>query len=1277
MASRSELAPPEQIDLRSGTNSWKRWIKRFEMYLVAAGLDKESEPRKVSLLLHCIGESSIDVSTAQGIDVSKDTLAEAIKKLKEFMEPTRNVVYERYKFFARIQEEDEPVDNFVADLRVLASTCEFGDQTDSLIRDKIVLHGNDERVRERLLRDSSLTMNSAIKMVRAAEQSTKQLRMVKGGGESKILQVAADVECTYCGFRHIPRKCPAFGKTCTKCGKKNHFRKMCRSKAVAEVTEKAEVAVVEDFFIGVVTRKDADTRWLAELYLESDQIRVKLDSGAEANILPVKIYQELRKKPEMVGCNTILTTVDGSKMRALGKVFIMASKEWKGQKREIVFIVANVPLDYAILGLPSLTELSYIKRLDNIELFHIDRNTILEKYEGLFDNQLGCMPHIHDFAVDPLVRPTVCPPRRIPFALMNPVRKEIERMEGLGVIEKQTKPTEWVSSLCTVRKPNGSIRVCLDPTFLNRAIRRRHYSLNSIDQVLAKLSQARFFTKLDAKSGFWQVKLTDRSADLCTFNSPWGRYKFFRLPFGVKDAPEVYQRIMQESFGDLAEVIVDDLLVWGETKEEHHRKLLEVLNRAQKLGIKFNRDKLQVGESEVTYVGHKLTHEGVRPDPSKVEAIQNMPEPTDKGGVRRFLGFVNYLRKFIPRLSEMDAPLRELLKEKVEFHWNEPQEESFSKLKDCLLSEPLLGYFDVTKRIIIQVDSSKDGVGGVLLQNGRPVCFTSCALTDSQKRYSQIMKECLAVVIACEKFHQYLYGAEAVEIQTDHKPLETIFKRGLSDAPPGLTRMILGLKKYDLIVKWKPGKEMYLPDTLSRAYLPQCSTTLEDEIQVEVHDVRNNLPVSESWYKTFVEETRQDDQLCRLVEVIRKGWPSRKRSTVRLVQEFWNYRDELSEIDGVILYGHRLVVPMSLRKVMLDKIHAGHMGIVKCKARASQSIFWPGINKEIENMVRECSTCEKYLPKQPREPMLPVQRPDETWQTIAADFFHYGGHVWMVIIDYYSRWIEVEKMTNTTADATIRVFREKFGQFGIPLSLHTDGGPPFNSYQFKSFLKQLGVTHVTSSPYYSRSNGLAEKGVYIAKNMLRKNQCLQTALMEYRASPVCGTGNTPSQLMLGRNIRTLLPVAVRKTESAESGWNEAIQSKQKKYYDRGVRFLPVLNIGDNVLVQDSSGKNRWTRGTVVDTEDCPRSYRVKIEPDGQVLRRNRKFLRPSSHAPEFQLREFEDGRNDKMDLDEKEETAPSEERMPLPSDETETDQVQPRRSTRIRKQPDRLTYVSW
>ena len=414
-----------------------------------------------------------------------------------------------------------------------------------------------------------------------------------------------------------------------------------------------------------------------------------------------------------------------------------------------------------ILGIPGIEELGLLKRVYSMECGD-PLQKILDEYEDVFKG-LGKIKNVHHtIQLKDDARPIIHAPRRIPVSLRQPLKEELDRMVKSDVIIKIDKPTDWVNSMVIVKKKNNKLRICLDPSSLNKAIRREHFPLQTIEEVASRMPAAKYFTVLDANHGYWQVCLSEESIELCTFNTPYGRYAFKRLPFGICSAGEVFQKLMVQIFGGTegVEVIVDDLLVWGTTRSEHDQRLREVLQRAREHNIRLNPDKSQICKTSVTYVGHTLSGEGLTPDKRKIEAIEKMNYSTSKEELQRYLGIITYLSKFIPNMSKLSSPLRELLEKNVEFHWHEQHSTSFDQLKRAITTAPVLRYFDSKLPIVLSGNASSKGLGAVILQESRPVAYASRALSKSECNYAQIEKETLAIAFACKRFHDYLYGHE-------------------------------------------------------------------------------------------------------------------------------------------------------------------------------------------------------------------------------------------------------------------------------------------------------------------------------------------------------------------------------------------------------------------------------------------------------------------------------------------------------------------------------------
>ena len=419
------------------------------------------------------------------------------------------------------------------------------------------------------------------------------------------------------------------------------------------------------------------------------------------------------------------------------------------------------------------------------------KEQLLKKHPKVFGEGVGILQGHYHIRLDPTVEPVQHAPRRVPLALKDRLQETLDSLAQQNIISPVTEPTPWISSMVVVPKNNGSLRICSDPKDLNRAILREHYPLPTIDDIATRLHGAKIFSTLDMRSGFGQVVLDESSSHLTTFQTPFGRYRWKRMPFGICSAPEVFQRKMHELIKGLpgVEVVADDFAVvgFGSTEEEatpnHNAHLEAFLQRCEERNVKLNPDDVKLRRREVPFIGHIATRKGLSVDPDKVRAIAEMPQPQDVAAIQRFLGLIQYLSKFLPQLSDMTKPLRDLTLKDSDWAWEPHHQEAFLALKKAVASTPVLRYYNLKEEVTIQCDASQSGLGAALLQNGQPVAYASRALTSAETRYAQIEKELLAIVFACEHFDVYIYDREAVNVETDHKPLESIVRKPLNMRP--------------------------------------------------------------------------------------------------------------------------------------------------------------------------------------------------------------------------------------------------------------------------------------------------------------------------------------------------------------------------------------------------------------------------------------------------------------------------------------------------------------
>ena len=398
--------------------------------------------------------------------------------------------------------------------------------------------------------------------------------------------------------------------------------------------------------------------------------------------------------------------------------------------------------------------------------------------------------------------------------------------------------------------------------------------------------ERRYSLCLTSRMGFGKC-LSDESSYLTAYNTPCGRMRFPTMPFGICSASEVMQKRNMETFGDIhnVHIIGDDMIIAAVDNEEHVAIIRLVMERAQASHVTINTAKIQYKVNQVIskYMGHIQTPDGFKPVNDKVKAIFEKTRPEDKTSLRRFLGMVKFLWQFIPNESEITAPLRSLLATDFEWDWYPEHDAAIERLKTILTREPVLRYYDVTKPVKMRSDASQRGLGAALIQERQPVAYSSRVMTSAECNYAQIEKELLSIIYACEKYHQYIYG-KVVEVETDHRPLEAILKKPIARASPRIQRMMIRLQRYQINVKYVPGRFMYLADTLSRAYNPKQeeANDLHAEMEVMVHTLGENMSaIRRDQIQTA---TAADETMSILRQQIRHGWPEYRRDTPIVIQ---------------------------------------------------------------------------------------------------------------------------------------------------------------------------------------------------------------------------------------------------------------------------------------------------------------------------------------------------------------------------------------------------------
>ena len=1200
-------------------DEWPKWKRRFEQYRVASGLDKEDDERQVSTLLYCLGEEGDDVLTSTNITAeSRKKFADVIQKFDDFFKVRKNVIFERARFNQRSQGETETADQFITSLYSLAADCEYGMLKEQLIRDRIVVGIRDRSLSAKLQLDSELTLEKAKRLVRQQEavrgqqailskpdgettiQAFTSRKPLKRPANSRSLRPSTNStrpqpvnrshKCSYCGKGPHPKQsCPAKDVICHKCKKKGHYSSVCRSKAVDTFFE--EQGKEDDGFLDTIYETKG-TSWTAPIKINGQEIVFKLDTGAEATAVSMETFKTLTNI-QLQQSAKVLCGPNNQPLKVIGQATVQFTYNGRSCKQPI-YVIRD--LKNNLLGLPVITALQLLIKVDSIQ-----PGNVQQSFPKLFQG-LGTLKGDYQIQLKTDAKPyALYTARNVPIPLRGKVKQELERMKKLGVISKVDKPTLWCAGMVVVPKKSGDVRICVDLKPLNESVLRETHPLPGVDETLAQLTGATVMSKLDANSGFWQIPLAKESRELTTFITPFGCYCFNKLPFGISSAPEHFQKKMSNILEGLAGVLclMDDILIFGKDQKEHDVRLTAALERIQAAGITLNKDKCEFNKTSLTFLGHTIDGKGISPDPQKTAAINKMASPKSTTELRRFMGMVNQLGKFSPRIAELSKPMRELLSSKRAWNWGPAQEEAFAKVKAELTAHTVLALYDPLADTKISADASSHGLGAVLLQkqkqDWRPVAYASRSMSETETRYAQIEKEALAITWACEKFSTYILGKH-ISIDTDHKPLVPLLgNKRLDNLPPRVLRFRLRLMRFSYSIQHVPGKLLYTADTLSRAPLREDSDaqTLQRQSEVEsfINTITSHLPASQQRLRVYQKAQVADPVCSRVTTYCKSEWP--KSCNDPELKPYWTVRGNLSLHDELLLYGGRIVVPKQLQKETLQKIHTGHQGIVRCRLRAATSVWWPGISKELELFIQKCPECVKSIPNS-REPLIPTPLPEHPWEKVAADLFQLNGLTYLLVVDYFSRYPEVIRLTSTTSKAVISSLKAMFSRHGVPLVLMSDNGPQFDSSDMREFANTYAFQHITSSPHYPQSNGLAERTVKTMKGLLKHTTDPCMTLLSYRSTPLPWCNYSPAELLMGRKVKTDIP---QTASQLTPQWHflpdfkqkdKDFKEKQKKNYDRQHRVRPADTLPDNSSVWVRTGNNQ-TPGRVVSNAGTPRS----------------------------------------------------------------------------------------
>ena len=745
--------------------------------------------------------------------------------------------------------------------------------------------------------------------------------------------------------------------------------------------------------IGSVTDTVSVPQYLVNVEVNNQVLRMEIDTGASVSIISKQQYQKLGLGG-LVTSDISLSTITGERLEVLGKCKV--SIRYGDKCYDDLWLYVADSKGTALLGRDWLSVIpldwNFIKHVQEEGPVH----KLLRKYASLFDGSLGKVSGIKArLELKSNASPRFVKPRSMPYAVRGEVEKELDRLVAEKILRK-IDYSDWAAPIVPVRKPSGSYRICGDYSVtINKHLKVPEHPMPNIEELLTKLNGGEKFSKLDLSQAYQQVELEESSQPYVAVNTHMGLYTYTRVPYGISSAPSLFQSVMDRVLEGLkCGCYLDDIIVTGKDDQEHLENLDRVLSRLEKYGFKLQRSKCEFMQPGVQYLGHSINKDGVRKDSSATAAIREAPAPRNKGEMRSFLGLANQYRKFVENLSTLAAPLNELLRDKVRWSWTEEHQQAFESVKRKIVDDVVLAHYNPAEEVRLAVDASPVGLGAVIThgqgKDERPIAFASRTLTEAERNYSQLDREALAIIYGIKKFHYYLYGRKFV-LYSDNQPLCHILgsRKGLpSLAAARILRWAIELANYDFEVKHRPGHKNCCADALSR--LPVPTTEMSQEIVACAEEARvcnmravRSLPITA---QNIARCTRTDPTLAKVLHYVQTGWPTECEPELA---DFSRKRLEISVEECCLLWGSRVVIPEKLRSALLEELHENHQGIVKMKALARLHFWWPGLDREIEGLVRKCTLCQSSQELPPKLAHNSWAWPDRPWTRVHVDFAQY------------------------------------------------------------------------------------------------------------------------------------------------------------------------------------------------------------------------------------------------------------------------------------------------
>ena len=1044
------------------------------------------------------------------------------------------------------------------------------------------------------------------------------------------------IVCYRCGKRnHKAPDCRFKDRNCNKCGKVGHVSNVCgksrndllknnsynssatnnlhnsnasnvknNSSTVKNLSAEMQIVDISHISVKNVAIENVPKKYMINLLINDKCIRFEADCGAPLTLISKSEAKNFNLLSEMQPYNLSLTSYTHDEVRIIGTISV--NVKFNENVHHLKLYVVDGSYE-SILGRDWLEALDIdvrkfyaknssksINKLDSSHELKREIEQLADSFSDIFEEKIGLIPDVEaEIHLKPGAKPIFCRARTVPYALRAAVEAEIDRLVAAGIYTP-TSTSEWATPVVPIVKSNGNIRLVGDYSVtVNKEIIPEEYPIPNIEDILVDFSDCELFSKFDLREAYMHMKVTESAAKILTVNTIKGLFHVNRLNYGLQCAPAKWQKFIEMVCNLIAGAkgFYDDIKISSKTAKEHILRIKKFFEICRKYNLHLNRKKCDLLTDRLEYLGYLVDKSGVHKTSGKIDAILKAPRPTNALEVKSFSGLVGYYGRFIPNLSQIFAPLNSLQKKDARFVWTEDCEKAFNEIKREIASDRVLCHFDPKKKLVLASDASKDAIGAVLShidESGeKPIAFISRTLTPTEKRYSQIDKESLAIYWSIRKFFNYLYGRKFTLI-TDCRPLKSIF--AAHNAKPSLsaTRLLhyaIFLQGFNYDIEFRKSEDHSNADFVSRFPVCQANVNQLDTPSYLHESTIVKLPLKT---KLIAEETAKDPEMHHLYRQL----AGEVKCTLK-DRELSMY--ELH--DGCIFRNSRIYVPPKLRNVVLKELHSGHFGVVKCKQLARSYVYWPNLDRDIEQIISECISCRDNSRDPKRVVSHKWEKPKNVWERLHFDIGFHANTNLLIIVDAFSKWLEVYTLTSISTDKIIECFRDVFSRFGFPNVVVSDNAPQFVASKMTDYFDSIGVRHVTSPPYHPASNGQAERYVQTVKNGLKNDSSsdnlkirIQNFLLAYRRAPNLSTGKSPYELMFGRKIHSNLDI--------------------KKPYECNVEKFSEINdstnrhfkIGDFIQYRIYLNKSvKWAYGTV--KNQLGRVVYL-IEDNGKIVKRH-------------------------------------------------------------------------